>query len=660
MHCPKCRRLLMMDTHICPYCQFDLSIFLSFEKMKSDLGKIRTDVSSFMHNLNQLQEEFLQFEESLPILEPEPTAIRDDEPLPAHPPTTFTADDSVPTKIETETDNHQRKLGFTSPQPLRKERSLNLNEFEVKLGQKWLLIVGVVLSILAVGWFLKYSFEKNWIGPAVRIAMAYLAGAAFLGCGELFRKRNFTIFGLYLIGGGIATLYFASFAAFQIYHLLPQIPAFAIMIVTTILACVLALVYDTKWLAVLGLIGGFATPILLTTGVANQVGLMTYMTILNAGILVVAFFKQWRMLNYLGFAFTWVLFSAWYIPHYGTSHFWITTIYLNIFFLTYALVPFAYHMLREHGNRLQSIGLITPNAFIAFGYSFAMIKAYSSLEMVSVVTLIYAAIFLYMAQHIYRRDRDQLGAFVLLIAKAIFFLVLTVPILFSKNWITVFWAIQAGVVLWVALKLENRIIYRMFIVISLIMLGKFFLYDYSVVFDLFTSGWYFSYGYTRMLSERLVTSGSVLAAIYLAAIWLTKFKQKNIESRVTWSRDWAICWGVFSVVLFIVLNLELSTFSHSYMPHASFAATSVLWTLFSVALMVIGFLKRQSLLRKCSIGLFLVTMIKVFTSDMSNVSTPYRIISFLVLGLMLIWMSFLYHKFRDRLLSLTGKEEDVA
>ncbi len=94
---------------------------------------------------------------------------------------------------------------------------------EVTFGQKWLLIAGVIITVLGVGWFLKYSFDQNWIGPAGRVALAYLGGIAFLAGGELFRRRDFGIFGLYLIGGGIAILYFATFAAFQIYHLLPNL-----------------------------------------------------------------------------------------------------------------------------------------------------------------------------------------------------------------------------------------------------------------------------------------------------------------------------------------------------------------------------------------------------------------------------------------------------
>ncbi|MBW1985409.1 MAG: DUF2339 domain-containing protein, partial [Deltaproteobacteria bacterium] len=94
-----------------------------------------------------------------------------------------------------------------------------------------------------------------------------------------------------------------------------------------------------------------------------------------------------------------------------------------------------------------------------------------------------------------------------------------------------------------------------------------------------------------------------------------------------------------------------------YLPKARFAAVSVLWALFSIGLMVLGFMKNVSVLRQCAIGLFAVTMLKVFFSDMSNISTPYRIISFLILGLMLIIASYLYYRFKDIILPSEVREE---
>lgn len=650
MQCPRCKQKVSQDATACPHCGYGLVVFQSFNTMHDELGNISTETLSLSRKLDQMQRRLVELEalisQQVSVGEkPPPRLVERGRKTEA----TVSLGDAEPVPSQ----QVRHRPSHPAP-PQQKPQPGKGRESEITFGQKWLLIAGVVVTVLAVGWFLKYSFDQNWIGPAGRVSMAFLGGVAFLGVGEFFRSKKFPVFGLYLIGGGIATLYFASFAAFQIYHLISQVPTFGVMIVVTTLACALSLVYDTKWLAVLGLIGGFLTPVILSTGVDQQVVLMTYMTILNVGILSIAFFKQWRLLNYLGFFLTWLLFTGWYVQYYGDPAFWSTTIFLNIFFLTYAFVPFTYHVVREHSQQVRGMEILVPNAFIAFGYSFAIIKAHFRVECVSIVTLAYAIIFLWMAQVIYKRNREQIGSLVLLIGKAIVFMVLTVPILFSHHWITFFWAIQAAVLLWAAVTLQNRMLYAGFVILGLITLGKFFFYDYAFVFHFRFPEIYFLGGFTRQLIERLITSAVVLAAVFQSARLMARLKE---DMSFLEGKDNAVCWGIFAVILFLILNIEVGAFFYDYAVQVRFAATSVLWTLFSIALMILGFAKNLSSLRICAIGFFAITVIKVFSVDMSRVSTPYRVISFMVLGLMLIGASYLYYRFKKQLLPTTSQEE---
>ena len=475
---------------------------------------------------------------------------------------------------------------------------------------------------------------------------------AFIGAGEFFRRKNFLTFGLYIIGGGLATLYFATFAAFQIYHLIPQIPSFFIMILVTVLAGALALVYDTKWLAVLGIIGGFLTPIVLGSEQDNQFALMTYMVILNSAILIIAFFKQWRLLNYLGFIFTWFLFTVWYFGHYEESKFLQTIIFLNIFFLTYALVPFVYYIFKDHQKRLLGIGMTIANSFIAFAFSYAMIKNYYQIESSSFVSITYAIIFLFMSRFIYSRNQKEIDASVLLLAKAMFFLVLTVPILFAEHWITFFWTIQAAVIFWAAVKVKNQWLYSGAVVFLTLSIIKLFIYDYNLIFLFQLTDFKFSKGFSYFLVERILTEAMILLVLYLIA---SLSKKALVNVRISEKGDVGVFMGLFVTLLFIVLNIEVTGFFFEYISQARSAAISILWTIFSIVTIIFGFLYNQSALRKTAIGLFVITMIKVFLWDMSNVSTPYRIISFLVLGLMLISASYLYHRFKDLILPTDSK-----
>jgi uncharacterized membrane protein len=378
---------------------------------------------------------------------------------------------------------------------------------------------------------------------------------------------------------------------------------------------------------------------------------MTYMVILNAGILSVAFFKRWSLLTYLGAAFTWVIFAAWFDRYYKSDRFWRTTVFLNIFFLTYAVAPFAYFLVRTTGERLRGFAVTVPNAFIAFGFSYFMIKSYTTLPAVSVVSLAFAGIYTAMAAHLYRRNREHLDVFVLLLAKAVLFLVITIPVLFSRHWITVFWAAQAAALLWAALRLKSRWLYGGALILLIVTTGKFYFYDYGEVFRLWFDYFKFRNGYGHLLAERLLTTGIVLGNL---AFFSRRFFSSDREVTVFGGRDGSLYVGLLTVLAFLSLNIEVGGFFHDYAPRARFASFSVLWTFFAALLMILGFRFNRPWLRRAAIGLFGLTILKVFFSDMENVSTPFRIVSFLVLGLLLIGTSFLYHRYRELILPEGG------
>lgn len=527
---------------------------------------------------------------------------------------------------------------------------------EAQLGQKWILFVGIAILVLGIGYFLKYSFDRNWIAPVVRVFMAYAVGGALLGVGEWLRRKH-EHFGLSLAGGGIASLYFSTFAAFEIYKLLPAPIAFGLMVVVTGLACALALTYDTKWLAVLGLVGGFATPFVINTGSDNHIALFTYLTILNVGVLAIAFHKQWRLLNYLGFLFTWGLYSAWAISasfegRDPSNHFVSGMFFLNLFYLIYAVAPFA-ALLRGGGDgKLQGFGVSVPNSMIAFGCSYGIIREFSgSTTWVSLTALAYAAIQLGLAQLLMQRRPDSRNAMLISLGQALFFLAVTVPIVASHQWITILWALQACLVLWVAQRVRSYWLFVGAMLLGVLAVGRLLFVDYSR-YDLVFDSISFAHGYTYRLADRWLTAVITLGTVWFSGWLLKREREPFFEGQQGFGVFYQI---VFGGLLFFVLNLEVGGFFHQYVPTAKFAAISVLWAIFSVALISLGFMRKVASLRHTAMALFALTIGKVFFVDMANVATPYRIISFIVLGLMLIGASFLYYKFRDRLIDGEGK-----
>ncbi|MCA1556322.1 MAG: DUF2339 domain-containing protein, partial [Acidobacteria bacterium] len=157
--------------------------------------------------------------------------------------------------------------------------------------------LGIIAVSLTVGFFLKYAFDNDWIGQRGQVLFGAVAGVGILGAAERLRARGYKSYAYVLSGGGILILYLTVYAARVFYDLISVLPAFLLMLAVTTTAVLLAARYNAYAIAVLGLIGGFMTPALLSTGVDNQFGLFGYIALLNSGVLALAYFKRWRSLN---------------------------------------------------------------------------------------------------------------------------------------------------------------------------------------------------------------------------------------------------------------------------------------------------------------------------------------------------------------------------
>jgi uncharacterized membrane protein len=274
MQCPLCHVLMPLEIMVCPGCGTDLTVLFIVQSLQLDLQRTRDQSASVAIQLDQLQDQLDAF---ATLVQTTLTQMRPVPPLASALASAAAAVPSAPSPISPAIPPEALPPAM-GPQPVVPEGA------ELQFGQQWLLIAGVAITVLGIGFFLKYAFDQNWVGPGGRIILGYLAAVAFFGVGDVLRRRSgAAAFGLYLAGGGLATFYLTTYAAFELYALLSQVSAFGLMVLVTILACLLALLYDTQWLAVLGLVGGFLTPIILSTGQSAQL-VLSYMVVLNGGL----------------------------------------------------------------------------------------------------------------------------------------------------------------------------------------------------------------------------------------------------------------------------------------------------------------------------------------------------------------------------------------
>ena len=243
------------------------------------------------------------------------------------------------------------------PQPARPSTP-GIATIALRAVQRWFTVgnvpvkIGMLVLLAGVASLLKYGADQGWFSMPAELKLAGVAAAALAALVFAWRKRDSNrVFALSLQGGAIGVLLLVVFAAFKNFGMLPAGAAFALSIVLVAGAGVLAVLQDAKALAVFALLAGFLAPIWLSTGGGNHVALFSYYAVLNAAIVGIAWYKAWRILNLLGFAFTFGIATAWGVFDYSPQKYTSTQPFLLLFFAMYLLIPILFARRRPVGRR---------------------------------------------------------------------------------------------------------------------------------------------------------------------------------------------------------------------------------------------------------------------------------------------------------------------
>ncbi|HEY8993942.1 MAG TPA: DUF2339 domain-containing protein [Lacunisphaera sp.] len=196
------------------------------------------------------------------------------------------------------------------PEPVDHKPAINWEQF---MGAKLFAWLGGLALFLGVAFFVKYSFEHDLIPPEVRVALGFLTGASLIVGGIKLIRKGYTTPAQSLVAAGIVSLYAVTFACNSVYHFafFGTIPTFLLMVLITATAFVLAVRLPAQVVAILGMLGGFLTPILLSTGVDNPGGLFGYLALLDLGLIAVVLRTGWRHLVPMSAAGTVLTMVGW-------------------------------------------------------------------------------------------------------------------------------------------------------------------------------------------------------------------------------------------------------------------------------------------------------------------------------------------------------------
>lgn len=416
------------------------------------------------------------------------------------------------------------------------ERHPDLEKF---IGENLVNKIGIAILVLAIGYFVKFAIDNNWIGPVGRVGIGVLCGAILIGIAHRMRN-SYAAFSSVLVGGGLAVLYFTITLAYHQFHLFNQITSFIILIGITCFAVVLSILYNRQELAVIALIGGLVSPLMVTSGQANYHGLFIYLIILNAGLLVIAFFKSWRILNASAFGLTVIMFSAvlFAMPDKdaGIGFAYATILYLMFFTINVA------HNVKENKTFIASdFTILLTNTALYFGAGLYLLTTMGHAELRGLFAIVLAVVNLLLSYILFRNKKVDNNILYLLIGITLTFISLAGPIQLHGHYITLFWAAETVLLYWLykksaisLMQLTSRIIWAIMLI--------------SLLMD-----WFAIYGDSTKLLPVLVNKGfitTIVAAISSYLLYILTKRQPGEEPDKFRLND------VFKFTSFVILFLS--------------------------------------------------------------------------------------------------------
>jgi uncharacterized membrane protein len=327
--------------------------------------------------------------------------------------------------------------------PFPKPAAPPRQSLEQYIGGNLINKIGILILVLGVGIFLNYAFENNLLGPVARIGLGYVAGIALTGL-AWWLKKEFPAYGAVLLSGGVSTLYFTTYFAYDFYALLPHLAAFGIMLAVTAFTIYAATKFNQQVIGVYGLVGAYAVPLLLSQKSGNVAVLFAYIGIINAGVGVLAYRKRWPAINVAAFVVTWLTFGLWYIFSYQPAvHLPVALGFGTIFFLLFYAI-FGFEHWPEKNSSSGKGSLLVSNAFIFYLLGYAALQSSAQGAWQGLFTLAVAAVHGGVAAFVWSR-KGRTGLFYLALLLAIAFLTIAVPVQFEGNPVTWLWAAQAAV-----------------------------------------------------------------------------------------------------------------------------------------------------------------------------------------------------------------------
>ncbi len=523
--------------------------------------------------------------------------------------------------------------------------------FDEESGGRWLGRLGIAALFIGVAFFLKYAFDTNLIGVVGRIVLGVLTGGIFIAAGQYIRAK-YQPYAYLLIGGGVAILYLSFYAAYALYHLVSQPVAFGLMIAVTALTIVLSVVDDSLPLAILALVGGFVTPYFISNGQNDPVSLFAYITILDVAAVVLAVRRKWLALPYLAYVGTILQYLTWYGVYYSQDQLPIAFTFITIFFILFASVPVLLGFIEKGTAHEDVAALVVLNVFGFFSAAYLLLTAdyHDTLWILAVLLgmVQYALAYFLYTQNPSDKLLSQVHAGIATVC-----ITIAIPLKLEHSWVALAWLIESLVLFGVAFDFK-RASFQMFggIVFAL------------GVFQLYIEYWRASrYDSTPFFNQYLLLFIVAIGVAYIVAyLYNTSHEWGDAKTNATLAAIF------FTIANFLTVYIVTSQISWVYdasqgrlsrdyyystrvsgdVANQKNTVISIVWSLYAILLIIIGFAAKLRIARILGLVFFFVTACKIFV-DVWSLGEIYRIVASIVFGAIALLGSFLYVRYAQRI-----------
>lgn len=449
--------------------------------------------------------------------------------------------------------------------------------------------IGIVTLVLGIAFFVKYAIDKDWINEVGRVAIGVLTGGLLIGIAHKLRKK-YELFSALMTGGGVSVLYITITLAFREYHLFSQPLAFGMLIAITLFSVILSLLYNRKELALFSLLGGYASPLLVSTGAGNYVVLFSFLFILNCGMLVISMRKKWGIIGIVSFVctqlFYWIWLSGTFESQYAGA-----LVFTILFFVQFYLLALFDHFLSNKKISPFQVGLILLNNLSAFAGAIYIFDG-TGMKVQGLITLSMALVNAAVMILLFRKSAVDKRLIYLIIAIVLSFVSLAIPVQLNGHVITMFWAAEIVILLWLWQKSGIKVFHAGFLLLSVLTLISYFMDACFVYFGLSSLLLYFGmYDPLPVVFNRIFITGLVVVAAFVASRFMLEKENGSgngiVYLAVLKRTLTVIIWVMAYLVPFLEIYYQFGSSSIEGIPAFTLTMLAIYTTLYAAVLSLI-------------------------------------------------------------------------